>query len=65
MVTPLDFGCNVHHLYHKHYLKKEGKTIGSYNQISNLVVAQADVKIASGTKPTCQYFGELLAQITG
>lgn len=57
--------CDVHHVYPKHYLKREGKTIGSYNQIVNLVVAQTEINIAIGAKPPSQYFGELLAQISG
>lgn len=57
--------CDVHHVYPKHHLKKEGKTIGSYNQIANLVVAQTEINIAIGAKPPSQYFGELIAQTSG
>lgn len=57
--------CDVHHVYPKHYLKKEGKTIGSTNQFDNLVVTQTEVNIAIGAKPLSQYFGELLAQASG
>jgi hypothetical protein len=57
--------CDGHHVYPKHYLKREGKTIVSTNQIPNLLVAQSEINIAIGAKPPSQYFGELLAQTAG
>jgi len=56
---------DVHHVYPKQYLKKQGLSKGKYNQIANFVLAQSEINIAIGEKAPERYFGELAAQCTG
>jgi hypothetical protein len=54
---------DVHHIFPKDYLKKIGyDNRGMYNQIANYVMAQSEINIAIGNKPTKVYFNELLVQ---
>lgn len=57
--------ADVHHLYPKKYLKNEGHSRGSYNQIANFVVAQSEINIAIGAKAPEVYFRELAEQCNG
>jgi hypothetical protein len=56
---------DVHHLYPKNYLKKQGHNRGQYNQIANFVLAQSEVNITIGDKAPEVYFKELLGQCNG
>lgn len=56
---------DVHHVYPRNYLKKQGVSRGQYNQIANFVLAQSEINIAIGDKPPEQYFQELAEQCTG
>lgn len=56
---------DVHHVYPRNYLKKQGLQRGRYNQIANFVLAQSEINIAIGDKPPAQYFCELLEQCNG
>ncbi len=56
---------DVHHLYPKNYLKKQGLSKGRYNQIANFVLAQSEINIAIGDKPPEVYFHELAEQCNG
>ena len=56
---------DVHHVYPKQYLKKQGLSKGKYNQIANFVLAQSEINIAIGEKAPERYFGELAAQCAG
>lgn len=53
---------DVHHLFPRDYLKKNGLNRGQYNQIANYVVAQSEINIAIGNKEPKVYFGHILDQ---
>jgi hypothetical protein len=53
---------DVHHVFPRDYLKKQGLGRGRYNQIANYVIAQSEINIAIGNKTPSTYFGELIAQ---
>jgi len=57
--------CDVHHVYPRNYLKKQGLPRGRYNQIANFVLAQSEINIAIGDKPPEKYFKELAEQCDG
>lgn len=56
---------DVHHLFPRDYLKKNGLQRGQYNQIANYVVAQSEINIAIGNKEPKVYFGQLIDQCNG
>ncbi len=67
-ITVLDLIMNrsdVHHVYPRNHLKKQGLPRGRYNQIANFVLAQSEINIAIGDKPPEQYFRELAEQCAG
>ncbi len=67
-ITVVDLLMNrsdVHHVYPRNYLKKQGLLRGRYNQIANFVLAQSEINIAIGEKPPQQYFTELVDQCNG
>ena len=51
---------DVHHLFPKNYLKKNGLTRGRYNQIANYVMMQSEINIAIGDKAPAGYFSKLI-----
>jgi hypothetical protein len=56
---------DVHHVYPRNHLKKQGLTKGRYNQIANFVLAQSEINIAIGDKAPETYFSDLAMQCTG
>jgi hypothetical protein len=67
-ITVLDLLMNrsdVHHVYPRNHLKKQGLMRGRYNQIANFVLAQSEINIAIGDKPPELYFHELAEQCSG
>lgn len=67
-ITVLDLILNrsdVHHLFPRNHLKKQGLSRGRYNQISNYVVTQTEINISIGDRAPSVYFQELLAQCQG
>lgn len=56
---------DVHHVYPRNHLKKQGLSRGRYNQIGNFVLAQSEINIAIGDKAPEQYFFELAEQCSG
>ncbi len=67
-ITVLDLLMNrsdVHHVYPRNHLKKQGLSRGRYNQIANFVLAQSEINIAIGDKSPEQYFAELAKQCDG
>lgn len=56
---------DVHHIYPRNHLKKQGLSRGRYNQIANFVLAQSEINIAIGDKPPKEYMSELSKQVTG
>jgi hypothetical protein len=57
--------CDVHHVYPRNYLKKQGLARGRYNQIANFVLAQSEINIAIGDRAPEIYFKELAEQCAG
>ncbi len=57
--------CDVHHLYPRNHLKKQGLQRGRYNQIANFVLAQSEINISIGDKPPQTYFAEIAEQCNG
>lgn len=53
---------DLHHVFPKDYLKKNGFSRVKYNQIANYVMTQSEINIAIRAKPPALYFSELLAQ---
>ncbi len=67
-ISVLDLLLNrtdLHHLYPRNYLKKQGLSRGQYNQVANFVLAQSEINIAIGDKPPASYFGEIVEQVNG
>lgn len=67
-ITVLDLLLNrsdMHHVYPRNLLKKQGLQRGRYNQIANFVIAQSEINIVIGDKGPEQYFAELLQQVRG
>lgn len=56
---------DVHHLFPRDYLKKQGLNRGQYNQIANYAVAQSEINISIGNKEPAQYMTEIIEQCTG
>jgi hypothetical protein len=56
---------DVHHVYPRNYLKKQGLARGRYNQIANFVLAQSEINIGIGDKAPEVYFAELARQCNG
>jgi hypothetical protein len=54
---------DIHHLFPKDYLKKNGLDRGKYNQIANYVYMQSEINIKIGNKPPKDYFELVNAQI--
>jgi hypothetical protein len=56
---------DVHHIFPRGYLKKQGMSKSQYNQIANYVVAQNEINISIGDKEPSTYFKELIEQCNG
>lgn len=56
---------DVHHVFPKNHLKKQGLSKSKYNQIANFVLAQSEINIAIGDKAPEVYFEELATQCDG
>lgn len=56
---------DVHHVYPRNHLKKQGLARGRYNQIANFVLAQSEINISIGDKAPEKYFQELAEQCNG
>ncbi len=55
---------DIHHLFPRDYLKKNGLDRGKYNQIANYVYMQSEINIKVGNKPPKDYFELINAQIS-
>ncbi len=67
-ITVMDLVLNrsdIHHLFPRNFLKKQGLGPGAYNQIANYAVTQSEINIAIGDKPPTIYFEELKNQCDG
>ena len=56
---------DIHHIFPRDFLKKNGMERGKYNQIANYVYMQQEVNIAVGNKAPDIYFAEVLEQCHG
>ena len=56
---------DVHHVYPRNFLKKQGLAKGRYNQIANFVLAQSEINIAIDDRPPEVYFADLATQCGG
>nr|WP_315161128.1 DUF262 domain-containing protein [uncultured Flavobacterium sp.] len=54
---------DIHHLFPKDYLRKNGLERGKYNQIANYVFMQSEINIKVGNKPPKNYFEIINKQI--
>ena len=55
---------DIHHLFPKDYLKKNGLQRGKYNQIANYVYMQSEINIKVGNKSPKDYFSVMRQQLT-
>jgi len=60
----IDLRGDIHHLFPKDYLKKNGLDRSKYNQIANYVYMQSEINIKVGNKPPVNYFELINAQIS-
>ncbi len=56
---------DVHHLFPREYLKKQGMQRGHYNQVANYVYTQSEINIKIGKKAPNDYFKEIQEQSNG
>lgn len=56
---------DVHHVFPRNHLKKQGLARGKYNQIANFVLAQSEINISIGDKAPEVYFKDLSQQCAG
>ena len=56
---------DIHHIFPRDFLKKNGMERGKYNQIANYVYMQQEVNITVGNKAPDTYFSEILEQCHG
>ena len=54
---------DIHHLFPKDYLKKNGLDKSNYNQIANYVYMQSEINIKVGNKPPKDYFEVIKSQM--
>jgi len=55
---------DIHHLFPKNFLKKQGRERGSYNQVANYVYMQQEVNIKIGDRDPAIYFSHVITQCT-
>lgn len=56
---------DIHHLFPKDYLKKQGLTKSHYNQVANYVYMQTEINVKVGNRAPKDYFGVLKEQCEG
>lgn len=56
---------DIHHIYPKQHLKRQGLTRSQYNQVANLVYTQTEVNIAIGADAPSQYIARVVEQCNG
>jgi hypothetical protein len=61
----IEVKSDVHHIFPRAFLKKEGMSRGQYNQVANFVVAQSEINIAIGSKEPKAYFSHIEEQCNG
>lgn len=61
----ITYRSDIHHVFPRDLLKKEGMSRGQYNQIANYVIAQSEINIQIGNKPPAVYFKQIFEQSNG
>lgn len=61
----IQFRGDIHHLFPRNYLKKQGHSRGSFNQIANFVYMQQEINIKVGDKSPDIYFQDIRNQCVG
>ena len=61
----IEVKSDVHHLFPRGYLKKNGLPRGQYNQIANYAVTQSEINIAIGNSEPREYFTQVIDQCNG
>jgi len=61
----IEVKSDVHHLFPKDFLKKEGLNKSQYNQIANFAICQSEINIAIGNKEPKVYLTEVIDQCHG
>ena len=56
---------DIHHIFPRDYLKKNGLKRGLYNQIANYVYMQSEINIKIGNKAPAAYFSKIIHQCNG
>ncbi len=56
---------DIHHIFPRYYLKKNGIKRSQYNQIANYVYMQSEINIKIGNRAPVTYFDELAQQCNG
>jgi hypothetical protein len=54
---------DIHHLFPKKYLQKNGLSQWKYNQVANYVMMQQEINIKVGAKAPMEYFSEILEHV--
>lgn len=63
VVDMIEHRGDIHHIFPKDYLKKNGFTRGMYNQIANFVYMQSEINIKVGNSAPNEYLGKVINQI--
>jgi len=50
---------DIHHIFPREFLKKQGYTRGQYNQVANLACVQQEINIKIGSKDPCDYVADI------
>lgn len=53
---------DIHHVYPRNFLKKQGLSRSKYNQVANFVYVQQEVNIKIGDKPPATYMDTIFTQ---
>lgn len=56
---------DIHHIFPRAYLKKQGLKRGQYNQVANYVMMQTEINIKVGSNPPKDYFKSVIEQCNG
>ena len=59
----IDHRGDIHHIFPKDFLRKNGLTRGRYNQVANYTYMQSEINIKVGNKKPKEYFKAVLDQI--
>jgi hypothetical protein len=60
--TLVKIKSDLHHIFPKAYLQKQGYVQAQYNQIANYAIAQSEINVRISNKEPAQYMAEVRAQ---